>query len=118
MLTYADVCSRMLMYAHVCSHMLTYAHVCSRTLRRLSQHGSDQGRRSVRLGQRLLGCKTNLFDFERRLSIEKFVNQIPHLTPDSQKLVAKCLIDTDVDLETLSTLRHEWGGDDTLKELE
>jgi hypothetical protein len=45
------------------------------------------------------------------------VNQIPHLTPDSQKHVAKCLIDTDVDLETLSTLRDEWGGDDTLKDL-
>jgi hypothetical protein len=49
--------------------------------------------------------------------IQKFLSKVEHMAQDSQTKCAQILIDQDVDLETLSTLRVEHGGDEMLRQL-
>jgi hypothetical protein len=48
--------------------------------------------------------------------IQKFLSKVEHMAQDSQTKCAEILIDQDVDLETLSTLGVEHGGDEMLRQ--
>jgi hypothetical protein len=49
--------------------------------------------------------------------IKKFLDRVEHMAKDSQAKCAEILIDSDVDLETLSTFRAQHGGDEALRQL-
>ena len=61
--------------------------------------------------------KPNQFDLDRQQAIKDFLNSVDHMAADSQEKCGQILIEQDIDLETLSTLRDKHGGDETLREI-